>query len=121
MKKNPTASEKNKVVSSLVSKYKELMNLSDWRIDYNIYYEHPDDMAAECNVCLTYLKAKINLYNNAFADHDYLEHVIKHEMSHILTEQLVIFCYDLLNAKLVTHHQIEMERERLTERIARLI
>ena len=113
--------QKRLKVAKYIKKYTGLMRLQDWNIDFEIIEgSFEDSTAAKTSINLDYLKAKITVYDGAFDD-GYIEHVIKHELSHILTEPLYMFCYNLLNSQMVSHHQIETERERLTERIARLI
>lgn len=118
-----TKTQRKKKVEQLGTKYRDKLHLGEWHIDFVISddYDNGDGAAGECRSSHVYRNATITLYQCAFKKPNDLEHIIKHELSHCLTDPLYKYCYDFLNGRFRTHHDIEDQREILTEWIAKLI
>ena len=115
-------------VYKLVTKYKKLLKLDHWNVVIKLRPVNPDnsEVAAQITVQTDYLWAVLTVYDLAFEKSKEsspmdLDHIIKHELCHIITQPLVDSCYNLINGKLVTPREIEHQREVMTESIARVI
>lgn len=107
-------------VSKLILKYKTRLNLQSWNIDFQL--EKGEGLSvAEIYIQKRYLKALIKVWPIAFEKTEDLDHIIKHELCHILTFETKSIAYDLLNSKFRTHEEIDEQNEILTETITRLI
>lgn len=104
----------------LIDKYQKKLRLEHWTIALEMK-SGESEAVAECTVQGDYLKALVSVWPNAFEKTEDLEHIIKHELCHILTAQSRFISYDLLNAKFRTHLEIDAANEVLTEWIARII
>ena len=104
----------------LINKYQKKLKLEHWSISLQMEKGNYEAVG-ECTVQCNYLKALISLWPSAFEKTEDLEHIIKHELCHILTAQTKLISYDLINAKFRTHLEIDAANEVLTEWIARII
>lgn len=74
-----------------------------------------------CAVDHIYKNANMVIYQDAFKKPNDIDHIVLHELCHCITEPLYLYCFDLLNAKLRTHKDIEEQREMMTEHFAKII
>jgi len=116
-----TKTQKKKKVESLAKKYAEKLNLGHWKINVILSDQKDSDCCAEIKSDDRYLFMTITVYPEAFIEPNDIDHIIKHEVCHCLTDPFYKAFMDLLNAKFRTHYEIEDIRERLTEQIAGLI
>lgn len=113
---------KKKQVKDLIEKYKEKLCLQLWDITFKLSGEKSETNAtAKINVNEVYRSAHITVFKDAFNEEEDIDHIIKHELCHCMTQKFVDMGYDLLNAKFRTHLEIEDEKEKLTEWIARVV
>jgi hypothetical protein len=115
------AETKNKRIQTLIDRNKKKLRLSNWDIQFKICENDEPGIDAEAHALPSYEKASITFYESCFEKGKDLNHIVKHELAHCLTEQMYRYCIDLLNCKLIHHDCINAEREVLTERISRLI
>ena len=114
---------KIKMANDLVTKYRDMLRLNNYIITVITNFVPHESNPMTMGTCQTdhqYLVATIELYPLAFRDEVTLKEVIKHEVSHILTEPLSELCDNLHSGVLVTPREIQVETERLTETISRL-
>jgi hypothetical protein len=98
------------------------MDLESWDITFVVSKKNNNNgAAAECNPNPRYKFATITIYKTAFDKPNDLEHVIKHELSHCITQSLYEYCYDFLNGKFHAPDDIEFHREQMTDWIARIV
>lgn len=112
-----------KRVLALIEKYKKRLCLEIW--DFSLELSGQDDDGhhgvASIDVNYVYKTGHIVIYKCAFKKPNELEHIIKHELCHCLTEPLYVYCHEFLNGKFRTHDDINEQREILTEWIAKLV
>jgi predicted SprT family Zn-dependent metalloprotease len=110
-------------VKKTVKELQEKLKLTHYEIKLTFKKENEDNfkVAAEISISRDYLRARLTIYDCAFDKENDMEHIIKHELCHIITEPLYLYCFDLLNGKLRTSQDIEEQREMMTEKIARLV
>jgi len=109
-------------IKNLILKHQKKLRLDLWNITFD-FSETEGNGRQACEILITqaYYQAHITIYPWGLKNMNEMDHMIKHELCHIITEPLYYFCIDLLNSKLRTFDQIEHERERMTEHIARII
>lgn len=114
-------------IESLIIKYKKILKLQDWTIEYTFCNgEVPDDeethTTAIINTDISYYKAYLQLkpfFLKKFRTDGKSSAIdgIKHELCHILTEPL----YELACTSFKSIKELERAREQLTEKISKLI
>lgn len=116
-----TKAQKKRLVQSFVDRYARKLNISHWSINIIISNEKDTGTCAKIKSDHRYMFATITVYPESFVEPNDIEDIIRHELCHCLTDPLYKYCYDLLNGQFRTHHDIEDQRELLTERIAKLL
>lgn len=113
--------------TNLIRKYLSDLRLDQWKVishfvDENIETEDGRIAGAEIRVDITYLRAEIHFYlitleNWKNAGIDQLKSTIKHELCHILTEQLYLYSCQ----RYISERELNHAREKLTEHISKLM
>jgi len=117
----------SKYLIELVISFKHYLRLDEWKGEISIVKEKRADKTdtyMDIHINQDYLDFNITVYPGvveSYKQKDYAQIVeaIVHELSHIITEPLY-----LMGIEGITNQQVktlEMERERATERIARII
>lgn len=112
-----------RVVETLLRHYQKLLKLDHWTIDLVISKDENDGngAAAICNPQWQYESAVITVFQCSFKPPNDIHDFIKHELAHCITQPLYESGMDLLSGKLVTHRELQDQREIMTERISKLI
>lgn len=130
MKEKPlkwTKEEMNKT-SKLIEEYLVILRLDNWKV---ITYflnkgvdidEEGQRCAAEIKTNTTYLQSDLTLYNTSLEiwrdiGIESFKKVLKHELCHILTEELYLCGYN----RFIEEREVNHAREKLTEHISKLI
>ena len=111
-----------KRAQNILNKYIKLLNLG--RFDITLKFEKEDNKngaAGECRIDYKYLWAEVTLFPCAFIKPNDLEHIIVHELCHIIVDPLYLYCFDLMNGRFRTGDQIENERENAVEMITKAV
>ena len=117
-----TDDQKQKKVSKLIRKYAEYLKLHEWEIKYSLEKEDANDgAAAEIQIQRDYKRAHIYFYQCAFEKHSDIQHIVAHELCHILVDELYYCAIDILNGKFHTPDSLHEKREHLVEKLARLV
>jgi len=115
-----TKAQKLNKVKALIKKWSKRLYIEDW--DFTIKIQSEDDgPAASIKPDYIYKDATIWISPCAFKKPNNLDHIIKHELCHCLTEPLYRYCIDFLNSRFRASTDIEDQREILTEKIAKLL
>ena len=114
-------------IESLIIKYKKVLKLQDWRIEFIFQNgEVADDEnykdVAVIDINISYLTATIEfkpffIKRIQIDSKKIIKPTIKHELCHILTEPL----YELACTSFKSAKELERIREQLTEKISKLI
>ena len=116
---NKTLTKKERtVIDSIIKKYSSILLLNHFTIKLKEGTEHPESLA-ECVFTYPYLNGilKVNVEKIRQRDQESWNHIICHELCHLVTDPL----YDKAISRYVTKDEISAERERLTDHIANLI
>ena len=106
----------------ILKKYISILNLNHFDIKLKFHKkEHENNAAGDCKIDLKYRWAEVGIYPCAFEKENDLDHIIAHELSHIIIEPLYTFCFDLMNTRFRTGVEIEEQREIAVDAIARAI
>jgi len=116
------------VVDKMIEKYLSALRLDNWKVEVsflNEYSENDNDesiVTGEISSNITYTKAYLTLYKTTLERWDKLglkglEDIIKHELCHMMTEQLYLFALE----RHITNRELTHAREKLTEHISKLI
>lgn len=125
MRKSPLLEKRRKWVLDTVAHWKQELNLQGWKFLIKMDAKVEEGVALEIGIQSDYERATIFIstlfWNNETCAPQFREQMVVHELCHCLTEE----CYDLLlaqiNDKHVTHREVNLARERLTERIAQIV
>lgn len=111
-----------KKLKAITKEYAKLMLLSDWHLDVILSDKEVGDENAAAMVSFShiYKHGTITFYKSAFKSPNDVHHIVIHELCHLLTEPLYISCIDFLNGKHRSRHDIEDQREMMTEHIAKV-
>jgi len=113
-------------INKLIQKYLDKLRLDQWKVISHFVdeYKEENDMSvgAEIKTDITYLNANIWFYlpvldNWKDVGINMLKSTIKHELCHILTEQL----FNFSTQRYVEERELLHAREKLTEHISKLI
>jgi len=100
---------------------KKNMHLDHWEIEL-IFEDKDESEEGWIGVAYpdyVYMKGSVVIYKLGFEED--MKLLIRHELAHFITQPLYMYCRDLLNGKLRTLRDIEDQREKITEWIARIV
>lgn len=119
-----TKAQKKKRIKELVEKYQEKLLLQGWDITWTYSEKWASDdgkAAAQAIISHIYRTCDVTVWDSSFTAPNDIEHIIKHELCHCITQPLYEYCYDFINGKFRTLTDIEEQREIMTEHFAKVI